>query len=110
MYKRILVVDDDTELREILMEALECFDFKVKILADGSELLVVIRDFRPDLLILDNVLPGENGETLCKRVRTDNDLSALPVILISAYPGTKPFDLEGLLEKVNGVLNLPKSA
>ncbi len=121
MFKRILVVDDNTQLRELLREALEYCEFKVQILADGKGLLEAIEDFKPDLLILDNVLPGDSGELLCKSLR-EIGLSALPVLLISAYPEMiehedcfdailfKPFDLDGLLEKVNKALKLPKSA
>ena len=90
MVNRILIVDDNAELLELLMEALEFCDFKVRILSDGTELFNILESFKPDLLILDNILPGENGEYLCKKVRETYSLT-LPIILISAYP-TEYFD------------------
>ena len=117
MVNRILIVDDNAELLELLMEALEFCDFKVRILSDGTELFNILESFKPDLLILDNILPGENGEYLCKKVRETYSLT-LPIILISAYPTEyfdngcfneilfKPFGLDTLLEKINYVSKL----
>lgn len=115
MMRRILVIDDDEEHREILLEALTYYNFEVYTLADGKKLFEIIETFNPDLVLLDYILPGENGIVLCEKIRNNFNTSALPVILISAYLGAldnisccnkvlyKPFDLEELLVQINEI-------
>lgn len=113
MLKRVLVVDDDDELRETLWEALSYCNFQVKLMVDGSRLAEAINIFKPDLILLDYMLPGINGGELCEKIKNDPATSDLPVILMSAYQDVfehfhccskilyKPFDLDKLLEVIN---------
>ena len=115
MLKRILIIDDDEEHREILLETLTYYNFEVNVLADGKRLFEVIESFNPDLVLLDYILPGENGIVLCEKIRNNPGTSLLPVILMSAYLGAlddisccnsilyKPFDLEVLLKRINEI-------
>ncbi|MEJ6980392.1 response regulator [Pedobacter sp. P351] len=113
MLKRILVVEDNAEQREMLREVLSYLDFLVIALPDGKELFSLVESFKPDLLLIDYILPGENGVELCHKLKQDPRTSGMPVILMSAYLGVlehfsccsdvlcKPFDLDVLLQKIN---------
>lgn len=120
MLKRILVVEDNAEQREMLREVLSYLDFLVIALPDGKELFSLIESFKPDLLLIDYILPGENGVELCHKLKQDPRTSGMPVILMSAYLGVlehfsccsdvlcKPFDLDVLLQKINNLTGVEK--
>ena len=71
MLKRILIVDDNTEHLYVLKEALSYFNFLIETRCDGSELLSVIETFKPDLLLIDYILPRENGVDLCQKIKNN---------------------------------------
>lgn len=81
MAKHILVVDDDQEIRTLLAEYLERNGFRVSALPDGRELARVLEERAVDLLVLDLMLPGADGLSLCRDLRTR---SRLPVLILSA--------------------------
>ena len=113
--KRVLVIDDDEEHREVLLDALTYSRFDVNVLADGKMLFNAIGSFKPDIVLLDYILPGDNGIVLCDRIRNTPETSSVPVILMSAYLGAldhisscngilyKPFDLDVLLNMINDI-------
>ena len=65
----ILLVEDDKRLSQLVCEYLTQHDFKVTALPDGTALLETLKQIKPDVLVLDVMLPGENGFTLCKKIR-----------------------------------------
>lgn len=77
----LLVVDDDVEIRELLAEVLQKFGFKVILAADGEEMLYQFDKHPIDLIILDVMLPGEDGLSLCRRLRA---ISSVPIIMLTA--------------------------
>jgi len=79
--KHILVVDDDAGLRELLQEYLAAQGFQVAAVADGTQMDAYLSQHAVDLLILDLMLPGEDGLSLARRLRTR---SSLPIIMLSA--------------------------
>jgi len=79
--KRILVVDDDAGLRELLQEYLSAQGYQVIAVADGKGMDAYLADEQADLIILDLMLPGEDGLSLARRLRTKSDL---PIIMLSA--------------------------
>lgn len=81
MQRRILVVDDDDRLRELLAEYLSRYEFTVDTLADGTDLLSSIRRQPPELIVLDIMMPGKNGLELCKEVRREYNV---PIIMLTA--------------------------
>jgi two-component system, OmpR family, response regulator len=81
MSKHILVVDDDQEIRTLLADYLERNDFRVSTLPDGRELMRMVATRSIDLLVLDLMLPGVDGLTLCRDLRSK---SRLPVLILSA--------------------------
>ncbi len=79
--KNILVVDDDAGLRDLLREYLTAQGFVVTAVADGAEMDAHFADHAPDLVILDLMLPGEDGLSLARRLRAQG---GLPIIMLSA--------------------------
>lgn len=81
MTHTILVVDDDEELRNLLQTYLRAHDYRVLGVADGAAMRAILRSEKVDLIILDLMLPGEDGLALCKALRSEN---AVPILMISA--------------------------
>ena len=80
--KKLLVIDDDPRLRELLLRYLSEQGFDVDAYADASQLEKRLQRNRPHLLILDLMLPGEDGLSVCRRLRALGD--TLPVIMLTA--------------------------
>jgi len=77
----ILVVDDDREIRDLLGRFLGKHGYRVTTAADGREMAKVLADWAIDLIVLDLMLPGEDGLTLCRNLRSS---STVPVIMLTA--------------------------
>ncbi|GAB48469.1 MtrAB system response regulator MtrA [Mobilicoccus pelagius] len=85
MKARVLVVDDDLALAEMLGIVLRNEGFDVDHVDDGSEVLRVFRETRPDVVLLDVMLPGMDGIEVCKRLRAE---SSVPIIMLTARTDT----------------------
>src|SRR4029079_2834439 len=81
MLKHILVVDDDPEIRTLIAEYLEKNGFRASALRDGRELMRTLEEHAVDLVVLDLMLPGIDGLTLCRELRTK---SGIPLLMLSA--------------------------
>ena len=117
---RILVVDDDDLIRQMVRDLLELAGFAVWAAVDGAEGLAQAAAVRPDLILLDLMLPDLDGYTVCRALKADPATHAIPVIFLtaSADPGlnhqayaagaaaclTKPFEVAALLTVVNTTL------
>lgn len=113
----ILVVDDDTEIRSLLHEYLQKQGYRVTAVADGRGLRAAVATSHPDLIILDLMLPGEDGLTLCRELRARSEV---PVIMLTARGDetdrivglemgaddyvAKPFSPRELLARIKSVL------
>lgn len=113
----ILVVDDDREIRDLLGRFLDDHGLRVTIAADGREMHQALDDWKIDLIVLDLMLPGEDGLTLCRNLRAN---SAIPVIMLTAMGEevdrivglemgaddyiAKPFNPRELLARIKAVL------
>jgi two-component system phosphate regulon response regulator OmpR len=84
MNKRILIVDDDPELRELLRGYLGGNGFEVDVAEDGAAMRSRIAAAAPDLVILDLMLPGEDGLALCRELRAAPASAALPILMLTA--------------------------
>ena len=120
MARTILVVDDEPTLRETLAEALESEGHRVVTAADGREALVQFRAERPDLVLLDLMLPELSGIEVCRIIRAE---SGVPIIMLTAKDAeldkvvglelgaddyvTKPFSLRELMARIRAVLRRP---
>lgn len=112
MSGRVLVVDDDPRLLHIVAMYLGIEGYDVAIAGDGEAALTEIEKQRPDLIILDIMMPGLDGIQTCLRIRADPTTTDVPVLMFSALSGdddverarmaganhliTKPFNLVGL--------------
>lgn len=85
MRPRVLVVDDDPALAEMLTIVLRNEGFDSAVVADGTEALGAVHEFRPDIVLLDLMLPGMNGIDVCKVLRAD---SAVPILMLTAKTDT----------------------
>lgn len=81
MSTRILVVDDDPGISEMVAILLESEGYDVTVCANGSNVVALYRAERPDLVLLDVMLPGLDGVTVCKHLREESDV---PIIMMSA--------------------------
>jgi len=113
----ILVVDDDREIRDLLDKFLGKHGYRVTTAADGREMKKVLADSRIDLVVLDLMMPGEDGLTLCRNLRADSEL---PVIMLTAMGEetdrivglemgaddylAKPFNPRELLARIKAVM------
>ena len=79
---RIWVVDDDPDLRQLLSTYLGDQGYEVRCMGDGAQLMSRLEGQRPDLLVLDLMLPGDDGLTLLRRLRDGDD--DLPVLMLTA--------------------------
>jgi DNA-binding response OmpR family regulator len=71
--KRLLLIEDDARLSQLICAFLDQHGFEVKALSDGQQLSQNMREFQPEVVVLDIMLPGEDGLTLCKRLRRTYD-------------------------------------
>ena len=117
MKKRILIVEDDISLARVLRDSLLFCGFDVDWAANGNDGLARLREFSPDLVLLDAVLPETSGFDLCGLIRKSGQT---PVIMLTALDSkesklkglisgaddyvTKPFDFDELRERIRAVL------
>ena len=119
--QRILIVDDEPHIRRLLATRLDTEGYTVAEAGDGEEGLRTLPDFRPDLVILDLMMPGANGLEVLSRIRADPEHGALPVIILTAKGQdsdrdlalaggasdfvTKPFSPMKLLARIREILD-----
>ena len=115
--KKILVVEDNDDLRSLLLDVLEDADFEVMAARNGAEALELGHAFRPDAIILDLMMPVMDGPAFLERRRQTPWLTAVPVLVLTAHPFVhrvldglaptavlrKPYDLDDLLAAVHGL-------
>jgi DNA-binding response OmpR family regulator len=118
MSKRILVLDDNQDILDIVHETLTYEQFEVLSTSNSLEVLPLIEQFTPHLVILDYRVAGTTGGEICKSIKLHPRFSNIPVIIFSAYLNNddhllnfgcdsvinKPFNLSELVEKVNNLI------
>lgn len=80
----ILIVDDDREIRTLLADYLEKQGLRCTAAADGNAMKSALREHRIDLIVLDLMLPGDDGLTLCRNLRASSEHAATPVLMLTA--------------------------
>lgn len=108
--RKLLVVDDNTELL-FAMESLLCFyDFTVRTATGSKTLMNEITSFEPEIIILDVLLCGEDGREICKKIRENLNYNAVTLLLFSASPkhllNYKKHGADGVIEKPFGIKEL----
>ncbi|MCE4059647.1 response regulator [Pandoraea sputorum] len=115
----VLIVDDDRGIRELLADYLEKNGMRVSVAANGREMRAVLADGAPDLIVLDLMLPGDDGLVLCRELRAGK-FRAVPVLMLTARSEetdrivglemgaddylAKPFAVRELLARIKSVL------
>jgi len=114
---RVLIVEDDVDIADVLRRSLRNEGYEVRTSADGVEALDVAAGFTPDLVVLDLGLPGMDGVEVCRRLRSDGDV---PILMLTARAETedrvtgldsgaddylvKPFERKELLARIRALL------
>ena len=125
MLKKILIVEDESDLIKLLKYNLEKEGFKVSYATDGSLALAEVRREAPDLVILDLMLPGLDGLEVCRQLRRNDRFARIPVLILSARSEeadrvvglelgaddyvTKPFSMREVIARVRALLRRQES-
>ena len=119
MTKKILIVDDEKEIVELLEVALKAKGYNVISVAHGNTLFEIVVNEKPDLIILDILLPGLDGYSIQLQFAHQEETKNVSVIILTALPAaktlfdefkqvkgfiSKPFEMANLLNKVNEIL------
>jgi DNA-binding response OmpR family regulator len=123
MPKKILIVEDDSDTQEVLRLTLQNAGYVTQSATGGAEAIEQAWLFRPDLVVLDLVLPDVDGFTVCEALRHQPLTAAVPIIILTALPGefprlagaelganahmNKPFDLRELVLRIGSLLGKP---
>jgi DNA-binding response OmpR family regulator len=83
-WARVLLVEDEADIRELIRYSLAQAGLEVEEASDGAEALEKLRAFVPDLIVLDLMLPGMPGLEVCRRLRSRADTAKLPIMVVSA--------------------------
>ncbi len=118
--KKILLVEDEADLAELVRFNVEREGYDCRSVHNGTEALAEVRRARPDLIILDRMLPGQSGDEVASKLKRDGDCAAIPVIMLTAKAEesdqlvgfalgvddylTKPFSMKVLLARIAAVL------
>jgi DNA-binding response OmpR family regulator len=117
---RILVVDDEQAVADLIEVVLVGEGYTVAIARDGAQGLQLARDWNPDLILMDVMLPGVDGGTAIRRLKSDSETADIPIVAMSAGRTirrqseelneadavlSKPFDIDALLAQVNFLLS-----
>ena len=126
--RKVLLVDDDRDLVELMTKVLEEDGrFEMRVAGNGFDAGMMVKDYRPDIIVLDVMLPDINGKEVCHRVRADTSLEDVRILCISGMieedkihelrlSGAdeflhKPFEIDVLIERMCGLLEIePASA
>jgi len=125
--RKALIVDDDRDLVELLRDSLEADGrFEVRTVNNGFDAGMMVKEYRPDIIILDVMLPDINGKDVCQRVRSDPSLDDVRIICISGMVEAdriqelrdagandflqKPFEVETLILRACRLLDMDAPA
>ena len=120
MDKWIYCVEDESNIRELLVYTLEATGFKAKGFADGKSLRAALKEQIPDMILLDLMLPGEDGYSILEKLKKDETTRDIPIIMVTAKDAeydkvkgleagaddyiTKPFGMMEFVARIKAVL------
>jgi len=110
MKKKVLIVDDQTEVRELVNVSLQLGDYEVRDAKNGDEAVIKAKEFMPDLMLLDINMPGGSidGYGVCERIKGNPETSKITVVMLSS--NSREVDIEkGKKAGCNGYLTKPFS-
>jgi DNA-binding response OmpR family regulator len=103
--KKILVVDDDPTLRKLVSETLKREGYEVTVAKDGIDAMVSLKQARPDLMVLDVMMPEVNGYDVCHNIKFDDKYKDIPILLFT----TRDQELDPRLAGLMGIGYLNKT-
>jgi two-component system alkaline phosphatase synthesis response regulator PhoP len=122
---KIFIIEDDDNIREMVSYAVKTAGFEAVSFSCGKEFFITLSDSLPDLILLDIMLPGDDGVTILKKLRADKNTAKLPVIMLTAKGTeldkvtgfdsgaddyiTKPFSVMEMLSRIKAVLRRTKT-
>ena len=89
MAKKIMLVDDEPEILDLVSTRIKSWGYDVVTAIDGENALTLLKKQLPDLIFLDVMMPGKDGYEICNEIKTDARTSRIPVILFTAKPEQK---------------------
>ncbi len=118
--KKVFIADDDEAVLQSLKRLLELSGFEVLALSNAREILRSIKSFKPNVILLDMLMPNLGGLEICQMLNDDKETQGIPIIVVSALAGyadiekayklgvvgyfTKPYDFSKLLQEINKVI------
>lgn len=117
--KNILVIDDDKDILQALEILLLSEGYSVHAVSKADNVYSLVNDTNPDLIVLDVLLSGKDGRTICKELKSNTNTKNIPVLMISAHPHAnkttqevnadkfiaKPFDSEYFVTEIKKLIN-----
>lgn len=121
MNPKIIVIDDDKDIAELVKMVLEMENFDVMTVIDPQQAISAVKEFRPDAILLDILMPKIDGWSVFKQIRSDPDLAKIPIAMFTAKSQrvdamvglhvmkaddyiTKPFGKQELIDKTNELI------
>jgi two-component system, OmpR family, alkaline phosphatase synthesis response regulator PhoP len=112
--KRILIVDDEPDFCAIVQSNLEKEGFDVEVAYDGNEGLAKVKANPPDAIVLDVMMPEKDGYAVCKEIKADAKLAAIPIVMLTAVAShvtsTRYSHYDGMSMEADDYLPKPASA
>jgi DNA-binding response OmpR family regulator len=115
---KILVIDDSTDILEAIQMILSSNGYQAELVTKGNKVYKKLQKYKPDLIILDVLLSGSDGRTICKKLKSDKATCDIPILMMSAHPlakksldecsadsfVSKPFSIDELISEVKRLL------
>lgn len=119
--KRILIIENDESVLEVLQEIFKNEGYETRCYRQADDIFKLADDFKPDLVLLDYILPGINGGELCAQLKKDPETRHIPVVICSAYPQvmlslgsygcnafiSKPFKITDMVAQIEDCIKNP---
>lgn len=118
----ILIVDDHPDNLSVLYDVLDAKNYDVRVARDGQNALEIVKNEKPDLVLLDVIMPGMNGFEVCTKLKAAKETKSVPIIFMTALTETvnkvrgfelgafdyitKPFQIEVVLSQIRNCLRL----
>jgi DNA-binding response OmpR family regulator len=115
MTKRLLILDDDKDILDVMHQIFSSEGYEVKTIENADNILNDIKNYHPDIILLDYILKGINGGEICHQIKVNETTCTIPIIIITAYSKvinslgdygcdsfvSKPFEITELVQQVN---------
>ncbi len=112
---RILLIDDDPDIRTVMSALLKNRNYEVETASSKEDAFKMLKAYTPSLILMDVLLSGADGREICREIKANDQLKQIPVIMFSGHPSaadkidsygaddfiSKPFNVDALLEKIH---------